>query len=260
MLYYVIQHFHYGYLLYTVAVVGRFRPDFMKMHQVAVMSIVRDIASPYQNDPFFPFTRHFSWFDGHSFASGIYTLEGGKSQESVSEAINAYYGVYLVGKTFKIPEVEHMGHLLLALEIRGAQTYWQMPSTSTIYEPIFAANKMTGQVAATKVSYTTWFGPQPEHMHLINMIPFTPITEAFVKPAYVQEEYPVLQHQAFDRAEDPIEDRWKGYAYLDLAIIDPNDAWTKVLSLTFFDDGNSQTNSLYWIATRPRKRNESLVK
>ncbi|RLN93899.1 hypothetical protein BBJ28_00014097 [Nothophytophthora sp. Chile5] len=202
---------------------------------------------------FFPFTRHFSWFDGHSFASGVYTLDGGKSQESVSEAINAYYGVYLVGKAFNVPAVEHMGHLLLALEIRGAQTYWQMPSDSDIYEPLYAANKMTGQVACTKVSYTTWFGPQIEHMHLINMIPFTPITDAFLKPAYVQEEYPILQQQAFDRVQDPMEDRWKGYAYLDLAIIDPAKAWTKVQEMSFFDDGSSRTNSLYWIATRSTK-------
>ncbi|KAL3665140.1 hypothetical protein V7S43_009772 [Phytophthora oleae] len=244
------HHFHYGYFLYAVAVVGKYRPEFVKTHKAVVMSIVRDIASPDQSDTFFPFTRHFSWFDSHSFASGVYTLDGGKSQESVSEAINAYYGVYLVGKAFNVPEVEHMGHLLLALEIRGAQTYWQMPSTSDIYEPIYAANKMTGQVAATKVSYTTWFGPQVEHMHLINMIPFTPITDAFLGPEYVQEEYPILQQQAFDRAEDPIDDRWKGYAYLDLAIIDPTDAWTKVQNMSFFDDGSSRTNSLYWIATR----------
>ncbi|KAG6617055.1 putative endo-1,3(4)-beta-glucanase [Phytophthora cinnamomi] len=244
------HHFHYGYFLYAVAVVGKFRPDFVKTHRTAVMSIVRDIASPDQSDTYFPFTRHFSWFDSHSFASGVYTLDGGKSQESVSEAINAYYGVYLVGKSFKVPEVERMGHLLLAMEIRGALTYWQMPSSSGIYEPIYAANKMTGQVAATKVSYTTWFGPQVEHIHLINMIPFTPITDAFLKPAYVQEEYPILQQQAFDRAENPIDDRWKGYAYLDLAIIDPTTAWTKVQNMSFFDDGSSRANSLYWIATR----------
>ncbi|KAJ8530521.1 hypothetical protein ON010_g14391 [Phytophthora cinnamomi] len=225
------HHFHYGYFLYAVAVVGKFRPDFVKTHRTAVMSIVRDIASPDQSD-------------------GVYTLDGGKSQESVSEAINAYYGVYLVGKSFKVPEVERMGHLLLAMEIRGALTYWQMPSSSGIYEPIYAANKMTGQVAATKVSYTTWFGPQVEHIHLINMIPFTPITDAFLKPAYVQEEYPILQQQAFDRAENPIDDRWKGYAYLDLAIIDPTTAWTKVQNMSFFDDGSSRANSLYWIATR----------
>lgn len=196
-------------------------------------------------------TRHFSWFDGHSFASGIYTLDGGKSQESVSEAINAYYGVYLLGKALDLPSYQQIGHILVAVESRAAQMYWQMPSESKIYESEYAQNKMNGQVACTKVSYTTWFGPEMEHMHLINMIPFTPITPTFISPQYVQQEFPLLQKQAFDRVESPIDDRWAGYAYLDQAIINPVDAWTHVQSLNFFDDGNSRTNSLYWIATRP---------
>jgi endoglucanase Acf2 len=40
------QHFHYGYFLYAVAVVAKFRPDFAEQHRAAVMSIARDIASP----------------------------------------------------------------------------------------------------------------------------------------------------------------------------------------------------------------------
>ncbi|DAZ92627.1 TPA: hypothetical protein N0F65_012060 [Lagenidium giganteum] len=248
------HHFHYGYLIYSLAVIGKYRPSFVKAHRASILSIVRDIASPNIDDPYFPFARHFSWFDGHSFASGVYTLEGGKSQESVSEAINAYYGVYLLGKVLDVESVRNLGHLLVAQEIRAAQTYWQMSSQSEIYEPIYAKNKMTGQVACTKVSYTTWFGPQVEHMHLINMIPFTPITPAFIKPEYVQEEYPVLLEEAFNRTVDPIDKRWKGYAYLDLAIINPEEAWQLVTTdLDFFDDGNSKTNSLFWIATRPIK-------
>jgi len=245
------HHFHYGYLLYSIAVVAKFRPEFGNTHKAGILAITRDIASADANDKYFPFARHFSWFDGHSFASGVYTLEGGKSQESVSEAINAYYGVYLLGKALEIPQVEHMGHILLALEIRAAKTYWQMSSDSDIYEDVYARNKMTGQIASTKVSYTTWFGPEIEHMHLINMIPFTPITEALIAPSYVAEEYPVLQKEAFERKVDPIDARWSGYAYLDLAIIDPTQAWTRVNALGFFDDGSSLTNSLYWIATRP---------
>jgi endoglucanase Acf2 len=46
----VAQHFHYGYFLYAVSVVGKYRPAFVKMHKAAVMSIVRDIASPDQSE------------------------------------------------------------------------------------------------------------------------------------------------------------------------------------------------------------------
>ncbi|TMW59254.1 hypothetical protein Poli38472_004323 [Pythium oligandrum] len=247
------HHFHYGYFLYSLAVVAKYRPAFAEKHKAAMLSIVRDIANFDSSDNYFPLARHFSWFDGHSFASGVYALDGGKSQESVSEAINAYYGVYLLGKALQIPDIEHIGHLLVALESRAAQTYWQMSSSSQIYEPVYAQNKMTGQIGCTKVSYTTWFGPEMEHMHLINMIPFTPITDAFLSPSYVKEEYPLLQQQAFERAVNPIDDRWKGYAYLDLAIIEPQKAWDLVQTLDFFDDGSSRTNSLYWIATRPTR-------
>jgi endo-1,3(4)-beta-glucanase len=45
----------------------------------------------------FPVARHKDFFDGHSWASGLFPMANGKSQESVSEAANAYYGVHLLG-------------------------------------------------------------------------------------------------------------------------------------------------------------------
>ncbi len=38
---------------------------------------------------------------------------------------------------------------------------------------------------------------------------------------------------------------------MEQAVIDKDSAWTAAQSLTEFDDGNSKTNTLYWIATRP---------
>ncbi len=34
-------------------------------------------------------------------------------------------------------------------------------------------------------------------------------------------------------------------------IIDKAAAWTEVQTLTAFDNGNTLTNTLYWVATRP---------
>ena len=47
------------------------------------------------------------------------------------------------------------------------------------------------------------------------------------------------------------DDNWRGYVIMDLAIIDPVEAWASVDALKTYDDGNSKTNTLYWIATRP---------
>ena len=35
------------------------------------------------------------------------------------------------------------------------------------------------------------------------------------------------------------------------AIIDKISAWNEVNTLNEFDSGNSKTNTLYWVATRP---------
>ena len=44
---------------------------------------------------------------------------------------------------------------------------------------------------------------------------------------------------------------WKGFIYMAHAVIDKNVAWNEVNTLTSYDDGNSKTNTLYWVATRP---------
>ncbi|RHY31233.1 hypothetical protein DYB32_005188 [Aphanomyces invadans] len=226
------HHFHYGYFIYAAAVVAKYRPAFVLRHRAVLMSIVRDIAN--------------------------------NSPHDVSEAINAYYAVYLLGQALEMPMVEKMGRHLMTLEMRAATTYWQttvspieclinevvVVRVEEIYGSVYAQNQMTGQIGSTKVTYATWFGPEVEHMHLINLMPFTPVTELFVSPAFVNREYPILE-KALNRTKTPMDEIWKGYTYLDHAIIDAKAAWDEVASLGTFDDGNSRVNSLYWIATRP---------
>lgn len=64
----------------------------------------------------------------------------------------------------------------------------------------------------------------PQHhqkqQHGINFMPFTPITEAYLDPEYVKEEYPVLA-TVLDRPDDPVEEEWLGFVHLDHAILDP---------------------------------------
>lgn len=44
---------------------------------------------------------------------------------------------------------------------------------------------------------------------------------------------------------------WKNFLYAEHAVIDKSAAWTEVQALTGYDDGNTKTNMLYWVATRP---------
>ena len=83
-------------------------------------------------------------------------------------------------------------------------------------------------------------------MHGINIMPVTPITELLMRPAYVAEEYPIVA-EALETATD----EWKSIVVLDHAIVDPANAWDEIAQIQTFDAGNSRSNALYWIATRP---------
>jgi len=161
------HHFHYGYVLYACALMGKLDPTFVNTHGDYVDAIYYDIAhganfdSSASSSIFLPGARHKIWFDGHSFASGLFPFGNGKSQESSSEAVNAYYGAYLWSlvrngaaddPALDDSEQTDFARLLLAMELRGAKTYWHMmppgakaknqTDALTVYSPEFSKNYM----------------------------------------------------------------------------------------------------------------------
>eukprot|EP01126_Amoeba_proteus_P041680 TRINITY_DN4493_c0_g1_i2.p2 TRINITY_DN4493_c0_g1~~TRINITY_DN4493_c0_g1_i2.p2 ORF type:complete len:137 (-),score=18.86 TRINITY_DN4493_c0_g1_i2:294-704(-) len=97
-----------------------------------VMDLVRDIANPSEQDPFFPITRHKDWYTGH-WAQGLQFTQDAKNQESSSESVNTYYAVYLYGLTSGQKYVPNVGRLLLATEINSVRTYWHMTPIKAIF-------------------------------------------------------------------------------------------------------------------------------
>lgn len=244
------HHFHYGYLIYGAAVAIKYDPTFYTVYKEELDMLVADIANADPSSTLFPMARHKDFYDWHSWASGLFPQGNGKSQESISEAINAYYAVYLFGEATNNTDLRDWGRMLTQMELRAGRKYWQMPLSSTIYEGdgAFESNKMAGVVGALDVSCNTWFGDNFEYVHLINMMPFTPISEELLEPAFIAEEYPVLS-SVLKRG---VAKEWLGLIYLDEAVLEPEKAWDDVKTLKIFDSGNSMTNSLYWIATRPK--------
>eukprot|EP00622_Pseudochattonella_farcimen_P001496 FR736210.1.p1 GENE.FR736210.1~~FR736210.1.p1 ORF type:complete len:151 (+),score=13.99 FR736210.1:66-518(+) len=135
--------------------------------------------------------------------------------------------------------------------MRAAHWYWQMTSFRSVYPEPFSNSKMVGIVGSDDAKIFTWFGNNPEYVHGINMMPFTPITEELLPVEYVQEEYPILKPRLNRTA-----DQWRGIIELAHAVLEPAKAFSAILPLQDnrvdgFDAGNSLTNSLYWIASRP---------
>lgn len=154
-------------------------------------TFIRDICNPDPTDPDFPFARHKDFFDGHSWASGLFQQANGKGQESSSEAANAYYGTYLYALATSNAELQKFAHLMLMMEIQAVQWYWHMPNEA-VYDSVFSASRMVGNVGALDVTVSTWFGNQLAYVHGINLMPVTAVTGLLFEPSYVSKEWQVL--------------------------------------------------------------------
>jgi len=243
------HHFHYGYFLYAYAAVAKEDPSWGAAWNDKILQLVRDIAEPSGVDPFFTSTRNKDWFCGHSWANGIAVpFADSHNQESSSEAINAWYGLYLYGLAMHDARVKDLGRLMLSTEMRSVHQYWQITSSDSpqIYPAPFSNKKVVGILWSTKVDYATWFGGNPEFVHCIQYLPFTPISEELLRESWIREEYPVLASEVNNPSEG-----WRGFIVMGHAVIDKEAAWNEALGLGAYDDGNCKTNTLYWIATRP---------
>lgn len=197
-----------GYHLFACALLGRWNSTFVSEYGSKVDSLMFDVAHSSHatseetyDGAFFPLARHKSWFDSHSFASGLFPFASGKSMESSSESINCYYGSYLWSKvrakTTLGDDQLNFSRLLLAMEIRGVKTYWHMSPKNSgdansdirLYNPTFAKNLMVGNLGMMDATVSTWFGSNPLYVHMINFMPITSITRELFDATYLQEEF-----------------------------------------------------------------------
>lgn len=207
-----------------------------------------------------------NWYDGHSYASGMFPFANGKSQESSSEAVNCYYGAYLWSlvrngawnnSAADTTSQTDFTRLLLSIEISGAQTYWHMIPQSQnnltsgfrpkIYSEKFTQNYMVGNVGMNDVICSTWFGTKLLYVHMINFLPVTSIVgELF------SSDYAKLAYDNVLASIGEIDAAWRGFVVADHAISSPNAAWKEAqqLSSPTLDSGLSKTQLLYFISSR----------
>jgi endo-1,3(4)-beta-glucanase len=338
------HHFHYGYTIYAAAVIARYDSAWLTANQTRVNDLVRDIMNPSTADPYFTQFRHFDLFEAHSWAAGNFEFGDNRNQESTSEAVNAWYGVYLWGLITAQTQIRDTARLLFAQEVYAAQKYWQIKQSDSIYPAPFKQNGVVGIVWSNKVDYATFFGAQAEYIHGIQMLPITPASEVLLPKDWVAEDWanvlsglwtrssvwraemvsggsgytpaqvsptgqgytngmtatggsgsglvfnvnitagqivaPFIvfnQHGtgytegdiitlngsggtgATVRVHTQPEDGWKAVLLGGWSQVNPDDAWTKTLALTSFDDGSSKTQALVHIATQSATAANSLT-
>ena len=170
------HHFHYGYFIQAAAIIGALDPTWLAANKDWVNTLVRDAGNSIPDDPYFPFSRSFDWFNGHSWAKGLFESYDGKDEESTSEDAMFAYAVKMWGRTTGDASMEARGNLMLGIMRRSLDNYFLMQDTNSNQPSNFIANRVTGivsfqildnqpikylpwvQLFENKVDHTTYFG------------------------------------------------------------------------------------------------------
>jgi len=119
-------HFHNGYFIIGAARLMLVDEDFKEQYGPMVKLIARSYASWLrygEDDMKLPYLRNFDPYLGHSFAGGTGD-GGGNNQESTSEALNSWFGIYELGVALNDQEILNMGATGFMLEGKAADAYW----------------------------------------------------------------------------------------------------------------------------------------
>eukprot|EP01061_Rhynchopus_euleeides_P004164 TRINITY_DN13469_c0_g1_i1.p1 TRINITY_DN13469_c0_g1~~TRINITY_DN13469_c0_g1_i1.p1 ORF type:complete len:449 (+),score=170.83 TRINITY_DN13469_c0_g1_i1:56-1348(+) len=195
--------FHYGYYLYSVSVVlrgaslsGGAQPGqaglqfssseclrmnnsdatWFSRYSKRILLWARDIGNPdQQHDPYFTQNRHHSdWYAGHSWARGLFPSGlTSSNMESTSEALQAWYAMFLLGSAIDSAGLPSMAYeadalktaatLSLLTESVSVKHYWHLlpnttdPFREAVLPASFRGLGVTGNLWSAAVSYQAFF-------------------------------------------------------------------------------------------------------
>lgn len=189
--YYNDHHFHYGYFVYAAAVIGYLDPEWLgnSTNKDWVNMLVRDYANSDLDDPYFPFSRSFDWYHGHSWAAGLFDSGDGKNQESSSEDTMSSYAIKMWGQVIGDAAMQARGNLMLAVQKRSLASYYLYTTDNTVEPSSFIGNKAAGILFENKIDHTTYFGAEPEYIQGIHMLPLLPLSPYVRTSTFVCQEW-----------------------------------------------------------------------
>ena len=181
------NHFHLGYFTYSAALLGMVDQDFLTKYGPMAKLVAKQYANWDRTDPDYPFFRTFSIWRGHSMAGGT-SSGNGNNQESSSEAMESWAGLFLLGDVLGDNAMRDAGAFGYLTESRATREYW-FDVDKQNFPPSFA-HIATGIVFDGGLNYGTWFSGDPIHIHAIQWLPYAPILDYMAEyPAYLKANY-----------------------------------------------------------------------
>lgn len=191
------NHFHYGYFTLACAMYGMVDPDFLDQYGPMIRLIAKQYANWDRNDPAFPFLRTFDPWIGHSYAGGI-SSSNGNNQESSSEAMQSWIGLFLLGDMLNDDGMRQAGAYGYTSESYATLEYW-FDWKRRNFPPDFGY-KMAAIVSNQGSGHLTYFGDRPIYVHGIQYLPITPGFRYLARDtAWAQSEYADLMQETQQR-------------------------------------------------------------
>ena len=181
------NHFHYGYFTTASALLGMFDPEFLKDYGPMARQVAKEYANWDRSDLNFPFMRTFEAWEGHSWAGG-FSSPTGNNQESSSEAMQSWGGLFLLGQALGDREMEAAGAMGYAMESRAALEYW-FNIHGDNFSPAYP-HPIAGMVWSGGIVYGTYFSGDPAWIWGIQWLPMSPILSYLVKdPGFAAKSF-----------------------------------------------------------------------
>lgn len=178
------HHFHYGYFIYASGVLCMLDADFRAKYGQMAREVARDYANwirrPHEvgelNQPWF---RTLDPYCGHSFAGGMGNGGNGNGQESTSEAMQGWGGIWMLGAALGDDDMLEAGVFGYTLESRATAEYWfdrgRRNIDYTKYKHPWCCN-----LTMQGVGWWTWFSGDPVWMHSIQWLPISPVLSNYL--------------------------------------------------------------------------------
>ncbi|MDA3890520.1 MAG: discoidin domain-containing protein [Salinivirgaceae bacterium] len=165
------NHFHYGYLIHAAGLYGMLDDNFLAEYGDMLRLVTQQYANWERDDSFLPYFRTFDPWIGHSYAGGT-SSGGGNNQESTSEAMQSWVGMFLLGEVMGDDAMRDAGAFGYVSEAAATMEYWFDWDQENLPEAY--PHDIVGILWNGGYSYGTYFSASPVHIHGIQYLPICP--------------------------------------------------------------------------------------
>jgi len=188
------HHFHYGYLIYAASLYAMLDEDFLDDYGDMLKLVCKQYANWEREDTFLPYFRTFDPWIGHSYAGGT-SSGGGNNQESTSEAMQSWIGMFLLGEMLGDNNMRDAGAFGYTSESAATLEYWFDWDEENLPEAY--EHNMVGILWNGGYSYGTFFSASPVHIHGIQYLPINPGFKYLAKDKiWAEREYNDMLQEA----------------------------------------------------------------